>query len=159
MRPNAFFIFDSAPFHGAMVAFHGCEGAYSMFSKSLKFFTLMLGLLVLAAGLATFARAQQKTAKKTVAVTVTGCLQKGVVLDRFHLTGQNGKAYALRSSSIKLSDHVGQNVTIKGELKRDKQKDDYDFEGSEVNEGYGEKKKDFVDVEVTNLKVTGPACH
>ena len=133
-----------------------------MFSKSQKSFTLtlLLGFLVFAASSATFARAQRKTAKNAGTVTVTGCLRKGVVLDRFHLTGQDGKAYALRSSSVKLSDHVGHSVTIKGELKRDEKRDDYDFEGSEVNEEYGKGKiADFVDVEVTSLKVVGAACH
>jgi hypothetical protein len=129
-----------------------------MFSKSQKFFTLLFVLLVFAAGPATFARAQRKTAKKAGTVTVTGCLRKGVVADRFHLTGQDGKAYALRSSSLKLSDHVGHSVTIKGDLKPDEKRDDYDFEGSEVNEEYGKSKKDFVDVEVTSLKVVGTAC-
>ena len=51
-------------------------------------------------------------------------------------------------------------MTIKGELKRDEKRDDYDFEGSEVNEEYGKGKiADFVDVEVTSLKVVGAACH
>jgi hypothetical protein len=126
-----------------------------MFSKSQKSFSLLLGLLVFAAGLATFAGAERKTGT----VTVTGCLRKGVVVDRFHVTGQDGKAYALRSSSVKLSDHVGHTVTIKGELQRDEKRDDYDFEGSEVNEEYGKGKiADFVDVEVTSLKVVGGAC-
>ncbi len=80
-------------------------------------------------------------------------------MDRFHLTGQDGKAYALRSSSVNLSDHVGHSVTIKGELKRDQKRDDYDFKGSEVNEEYGKGKiADFVDVEVISLKAGGAAC-
>lgn len=127
-----------------------------MVSKLQKCFTLVLGLFVFTAGLATFAGAERKTGTGTV--TATGCLQKGVVVDRFHLTGQDGRAYALRSSSIKLSDHLGHTVTIKGELKRDQKRDDYDFEGSEVNEEYGKNKKDFVDVEVTSLKMVGAAC-
>jgi hypothetical protein len=100
-----------------------------------------------------------KTEGKTHAITVTGCLQKGTVADRYHLFARNGKAYSLRSSSVPLSDHVGHNVTIKGELKHDAKRDDYDFEGSEVDEAYGKGKiANFVDVEVSDLKMNGATC-
>src|SRR5262245_21958065 len=126
-----------------------------MFSKSQASVALLLGAALLAACLAAFAVAEQKNSS----VTVTGCLQKGSVVDRFHLFGRDGKAYAPRSSSVKLSDHVGHNVTIKGELKHDSKRDDYDFEGSEVNEEYGKGKiADFVDVEVTSLKMNSASC-
>lgn len=116
-------------------------------------------LLLCACFLAAFAKTGQEAAKKTGSVTVTGCLQKGNALDRFTLTGHNGKAYALRSSSVKLSDHVGHSVTIKGTLKRDPKRDDYDFEGSEVKEGYGkDQAADLVDVEVTSLKMNSASC-
>src|SRR5260370_13160412 len=132
-----------------------------MFDGSKTSFMLTLGtFFVFAASLFASATSAQKAGKKTNSVTVTGCLHKGVVLDRFSLAGQDGKSYALRSSSVKLSDHVGHSVTIKGELKRDQKREDYDFERSEVNEEYGKGKiADFVDVEVTSLKVVGAACH
>lgn len=126
-----------------------------MFSKSQASIALLLGVFAFAACLAAFAKAERKTGS----VTVTGCLQKGKVADRFHLIGRNGKAYALRSSSVKLSDHIGHSVTIKGDLKHDSKRDDYDFEGSEVNEEYGKgKTADFVDVEVISLKMVGASC-
>jgi hypothetical protein len=125
-----------------------------MFSKPQMAICLLLGAWVLSA----FANTGQQAAKKTGRIIVTGCLQKGVVLDRFNLIGQDGKAYALRSSSVRLADHVGHTVTINGELKRDQKRDDYDFEGSEVNEEYGKEKKNFVDVQVTSLKVLDVSC-
>lgn len=125
-----------------------------MFSKPQMPVCLLIGAWVLSA----FANTGQQAAKKTGSITVTGCLRNGVVVDRFNLVGQDGKAYALRSSSVKLSDHVGHTVTIKGEFKRDQKRDDYDFEGSEVNEEYGKEKKDFVDIQVTSLKVIGVSC-
>lgn len=130
-----------------------------MFHRSKRPLMLTLGaFFVFAACLLAFATSAQG-GTKTNSVTVTGCLHKGVVVDRFSLIGQDGKAYALRSSSVKLSDHIGHSVTIKGELKRDKKREDYDFEGSEVNEEYGKGKiADFVDVEVTSLKVVGASC-
>ncbi len=114
-------------------------------------------LLLCACLLPAFARTGQEAAKKTV--TITGCLQKGNALDRFTLTGHNGKAYGLRSASVKLSDHVGHSVTIKGTLKRDPKRDDYDFEGSEAKEGYGKDQVlDQVDVDVTSLKMNSTSC-
>jgi hypothetical protein len=80
-------------------------------------------------------------------------------LDRFSLIGQNGKTYALRSSSVKLAEHVGHTVAINGQIKHDQKRDDYDFEGSEVSEGYGKSKApEPVDVVVTSLKVLSGSC-
>jgi hypothetical protein len=131
-----------------------------MFNGSKMSFVVTLSAFCAFAGcLVAFAASGQKSGKKTSSVSVTGCLHKGVVLDRFSLTGQDGKSYALRSSSVNLSDHVGHTVTIKGELKPDRKREDYDFEGSEVNEEYGKgKTTDFVDVEVTSLKEVGGSC-
>jgi hypothetical protein len=98
--------------------------------------------------------------QKAGSIAVTGCLQNGRTLDRFDLVGKNGKAYALRSTSVKLSEHVGQKVSIKGQAKHDAKRDDYDFEGSEVNEGYGKQQiANPVDVEVTRLKMLRASCH
>src|ERR1700730_8874706 len=56
------------------------------------------------------------TAKaKPAAIKVTGCLQKGDAADEFAITGENGKTWELRSTSVKLGDHVGHTVTITGE--------------------------------------------
>src|SRR5215472_11680475 len=131
------------------------QGAPVMFSKSQTRITLLLAIFLSTAGLAPFAKAGQKSRN----ITVTGCLQKGNALDRFSLTAHDGKGYALRSASVKLSDHVGHSVTIKGELKRDPKRDDYDFEGSEVKEGYGEDQvEDLVDVNVISLKMNSASC-
>jgi hypothetical protein len=107
----------------------------------------------------TFVEAKPKASKKTSGITITGCLQEGYVLDRFLLRGPGGKAYALRSASVKLSEHIGHKVTVNGELKRDPKRDDYEFEGSEVNEEYGKDKiLDPVDLEVTSLKLVSASC-
>ena len=130
-------------------------GMIRMFSK----YGISIGLLLCTSFLATSAKTGSETAKRPRTVSVTGCLQKGEVVDRFHIMGRDGKAYALRSARVKLADHLGQNVTIKGELKHDPNRDDYDFEGSEVNEENGKGKiADFVDVEVTDLKRVAASC-
>ncbi|HEY6969542.1 MAG TPA: hypothetical protein VJA94_10080 [Candidatus Angelobacter sp.] len=102
----------------------------------------------------------QKTVRKASSITLSGCLQEGRILDRFILPGGRGKIYSLRSKTIKLSEHVGHNVSIKGQLTRDEKRDEYDFEGSEANEAYGKGKlTDPIDVDVTSLKVLGTSCH
>jgi hypothetical protein len=126
-----------------------------MFLKYRPLIVLLLWVFASTAYLASFAEAGQKAST----ITVTGCLQQGNMQDRFTLTAHGGKAYALRSASVKLADHVGHNITIKGELKRDPKRDDYDFEGSEVKEGYGkDQSAEQVDVEVTNLKMNNASC-
>lgn len=47
-------------------------------------------------------------------VTATGCLQKGDEADEYSITGEDGKKYGLRSTKVKLSEHVGHKVTITG---------------------------------------------
>ncbi|HLW54040.1 MAG TPA: hypothetical protein VKW06_14480 [Candidatus Angelobacter sp.] len=115
---------------------------------------LILPLVVLGACLATFA----KTAKQPSSVTLTGCLSPGNLAERFTLKSGDGKTYALRSSTVDLAGHVGQSVTVKGVLRRDAKRDDFDFEGSEVNEAYGDKILNSTDVEVIGLKVRAAAC-
>ena len=78
--------------------------------------------------------------------------------ERFTVTGQDGKVYGLRSASVKLSEHVGHRVNIKGLLTRDPKRDEYDFEGSELNETYGKGVLDLIDIDVTSLRVVRSSC-
>jgi hypothetical protein len=126
-----------------------------MFSKP----QMQICLLSCACVLSAFAKTGQDAAKKSGSISVTGCLQKGRTLDRFHLIGKDGKTYALRSTSLRLSEHVGHTVRVKGQLKHDQKRDDYDFEGSEVNEGDGKTKMEGpVDMEVTSLRMVDGSC-
>jgi len=100
----------------------------------------------------------ESRARKARSITITGCLQEGGMPERFTVTGQDGKVYGLRSASVKLSEHVGHRVNIKGLLTRDPKRDEYDFEGSELNETYGKGLLDLVDVEVTTLRVVSSSC-
>src|SRR6267154_419017 len=71
---------------------------------------LVLGLYVTQAG---FAQEKGSGAK----ATVTGCLQKGDEANEFSITGEDGKTYGLRSSSVDLAKHLGHKVTVTGTLK------------------------------------------
>lgn len=129
-----------------------------MFATVRKSYTPSLLLLWCILLLASPVRTQSRNAAQG-AITVSGCLHAGKTVDRFTLTGPKGKAYSLRSTAVKLSDYVGHTVAIKGQLKHDAKRDDYDFEGSEVNEEYGKGKViDPIDVEVASLKVVADSC-
>jgi len=81
--------------------------------------TLLLGLAFL--GLCSIGLAQADPQKKgqtssTQETSVTGCLQRGTSSGDYNITASDGKKYDLHASSasVKLDDHVGHRVTIKG---------------------------------------------
>jgi hypothetical protein len=116
--------------------------------------TLLLALCVAFAVVATARAAAQQAEKKGSSKTVTGCLQKSDEADEFRLTATDGKTYDLRSSSVKLSDHVGHQVTVTGSFKPeggDKEAD----ESKEAKEG---GKKEAGDIQVQKLKMVSESC-
>ncbi len=100
------------------------------------------------------ANAQKGEKKGGSSKTVTGCLQKGDEADEFSLTGDDGKLYDLRSSSVKLSDHVGHKVTVTGNFKPEGYEKDED-EAKENKEG---GKKEAGDIQVKSLKMVSSSC-
>ena len=46
--------------------------------------------------------------------TVTGCLQQGSQADEYRISGEDGKSYNLKSSSVKLGDHLNHKVSVTG---------------------------------------------
>ena len=135
------------------------QGAAYVVKTANVYLWLPLCMLLLVTCSVSLAPMPQKTAGKASSITLTGCLQEGRILDRFVVSGRHGKIYSLRSKTIKLSERVGHNVSIKGQLTPDEKRDEYDFEGSEVNEAYGKGKlTDPIDVDVISLKVLGAPC-
>ena len=95
---------------------------------------------------------QEKSASKTK--TVTGCLQKGDQPDEFSITGEDGKSWELRSSTVKLADHVGHQVTVTGSPTRE-------TKAEEKKEGQVEnaaEKKELGELRVTSLKMVSQSC-
>ena len=94
----------------------------------------------------------EKPAKETK--TVTGCLQKGDEAGEFSIAGDDGKVWGLRSSTVKLEDHVGHKVTLVGtaggESKAEEKK-----EGAVVQAA---QKKEYGDIRVTSLKMVSDSC-
>jgi hypothetical protein len=69
---------------------------------------------LLAAAVALLAGALMSPATAQQPTSVTGCLSKGTAKDAFTITGTDGKAYSLTSSTVKLDQHVGHKVTVTG---------------------------------------------
>jgi hypothetical protein len=94
----------------------------------------------------------QKNGTKGGNTTVTGCLQKGDEAGEFSITGEDGKVYGLRSSSVKLAEHLGHKVTVSGKLTP---------EGTEKGEAKESKeggKKEAGDIQVSNVKMVSATC-
>jgi hypothetical protein len=95
---------------------------------------------------------QEKSASQTK--TVTGCLQKGDQPDQFSITGEDSKSWDLRSSTVKLADHVGHQVTVTGSPTRE-------TKAEEKKEGQVEKaagKEELGELRVTSLKMVSKSC-
>ena len=120
-------------------------------------FARMIASIVLALLLSLTALAQDTTKpsddqSKTKAVT--GCLQKGDQADQFSITGEDGMSWDLRSSTVKLADHVGHQVTVTGSPTREakaEEKKEGQVENAARKEGLGELR-------VTDLKMVSPSC-
>ncbi len=69
---------------------------------------------LLAAAVALLAGAVTSPAAAQAPTSVTGCLSKGTAKDTFTISGADGKAYSLTSSTVKLEQHVGHEVTVTG---------------------------------------------
>ena len=86
--------------------------------------------------------------------TVTGCLQKGDEAGEFSIKGEDGKTWGLRSTSVKLDQHIGHQVTVTGstthETKAEEKK-----EGQVENAG---SKAEYADLTVTSLKMVSESC-
>ena len=97
----------------------------------------------------------EKPAKDTK--TVTGCLQKGDAAGEFSIAGEDGKLWGLRSSTVKLEDHVGHKVTVAGTVSGESKAE----EKKEKKEGEVEnaaQKEEYRDLRVTSLKMISDSC-
>ena len=91
-------------------------------------------------------------------VTVTGCLQKGDSADEFAITGENGKAWELRSKTVKLDEHVGHTVTVTGVRHHETKAEEAKEEKMEGKESKEAEAKEAGDLRVTSLKMVSDSC-
>ena len=78
-------------------------------------------------------------------VTVTGCLQKGDEAGEYSIKSADGKAYGLRSTTVKLANHLNHKVTVTGKTVKENEK--------EKNEN-----EEHEHLNVTNLKMVRNSC-
>ena len=103
--------------------------------------------------------AQEKQAEKPAkgTMTVTGCLQKGDEVGEFSIAGEDGKVWGLRSSTVKLEDHLGHQVTVagtaSGESKAEAKKEKKEGEVENASQ-----KEEYRDLSVTSLKMISDTC-
>jgi len=101
---------------------------------------------------------KQDHKSKSHAKTVTGCLQKGHEVDEFSITGEDGKTWGLRSTNVKLDEHVGHQVTVSGSAHHEtkaQEKAEGKKEG-EMENAAG--KEEYGDLRVTDLKMISETC-
>lgn len=87
---------------------------------------------------------------KSETKTLTGCLQKGDEPNEYSITDTSGKIYEMRSSEVKLSDHLGHKVTVTGRMKGEAEED-------EENEAKGTTKENGY-LQVTKLTMVSTSC-
>src|SRR5258708_5486379 len=92
------------------------------------------------------ARAQEKKGDN---VTVTGCLVKGDEAGEYSITGEDGKTYGLRSSKVKLSEHLGHKVTVAGKISK--------LENPKKEEAKT-GKRELGDLSITSLTMVSTSC-
>ena len=121
-----------------------------MFARMIA--SIVLALLVSLAALAQDTSKPGDDQSKTKAVT--GCLQKGDQADLFSITGEDGKSWDLRSSTVKLAEHVGHQVTVTGSPTRE-------AKAEEKKEGQVEnaaRREELGELRVTSLKMVSQSC-
>ena len=85
---------------------------------------------------------------------MTGCLQKGDEPGEFSITGEDGKTWGLRSTSVKLDEHLGHKVNVTGTTT-------HETKAEEKKEGQVENaasKAEYADLTVTSLKMVSETC-
>jgi hypothetical protein len=120
--------------------------------KLVRLCALLAFAFTLGAYVAPGASAQEKMAGSKT--TVTGCLQKGDEAGEYSITGEDGKTYGLRSTSVKLSQHLGHKVTITGTLRPESA----EKEKSEAEEHEKKEAAEVGDIRVTALKMVSDKC-
>jgi hypothetical protein len=90
--------------------------------------------------------------------TVTGCLQKGDEPDEFSIRGEDGKTWGLRSSNVKLEQHVGHQVTVTGSAHRESKAQEKAEEKKEGQMENAAGKEEYGDLRVTDLKMVSDTC-
>jgi hypothetical protein len=118
---------------------------------------IALFMFVGAAGQATAQDTTKTTHKKTR--TLTGCLQKGEDAHEYNLTAKGGGTWEIKSDSVKLDDHVGHTVTIRGVVSNAKEHAMKEDTKDEMKEhGMDKNATEHGHMTVTDLTMVSDTC-
>ena len=103
---------------------------------------ILSGICGLALAFGPSAEAKDKATKITgQTVTATGCLTKEAKeKNEYLVTGEDGKTWGLKSTTIKLNDHLNHKVTVTGKVTK------------------GEHGNEAGDMNVSELKMVSDTC-
>ena len=120
---------------------------------------LCLSLCPIALAQGTAPEKQEKKADKSAHTqSVTGCLQKGDETGEFSITGEDGKTWGLRSTSVKLDEHLGHKVTVTGSTTHETKAQEKAEEKKEGQVENAASKAEYADLTVTSLKMVSETC-
>jgi hypothetical protein len=121
---------------------------------------LVLGIVF--AGLSASAGLAQNADQKSKAEvrSITGCLSKGDSADEYLLTGNDGSTWEVHSNSaVKLADHVGHTVTLKGVVANAKAHNlKEDAKTGAADAGVKKTDNEHGHLKVTNLTMVSESC-
>lgn len=126
------------------------QGATSRFAAAIAV-GVILGVCLM--GLS--AQAQSEGKAKAESVSVTGCLQKGQESGGYYIKDASDKMWELSSSTVKLSAHVGHQVTVTGTASKKSKAAEAKIEEHEKAEASG---KPYGDLSVKSLKMVSESC-
>jgi hypothetical protein len=143
------------------VAGHEVPGRHTMFAKAVRSYSWLIPILF-ASLCPPLVRAQETipqdkregTPAPKALQNVTGCLRKGAEAGEVLITGEDGKTWELRSSSVKLGKHIGHRVTVTGSTTHESKTEEE--RGGKVENAAG--KEEYRDLRVTSLKVISQTC-
>ena len=126
----------------------------------MKMNRLVLGIVF--AGLSASAGLAQNADQKSKAEvrSITGCLSKGDSADEYLLTGNDGSTWEVHSNSaVKLADHVGHTVTLKGVVANAKAHNlKEDAKTGAADAGVKKTDNEHGHLKVTNLTMVSESC-
>jgi hypothetical protein len=124
--------------------------------RVLSSFVLLFGLTVCR----TFAQDREgKPKPKAEMRTVTGCLTKGESADEFRLTSEDGSAWKVHSSTVKLEEHVGHSVSAHGVVSNPKAHNlKEDAKSAAADTGAKKTDTEHGELKVTSLKMVSDSC-
>jgi hypothetical protein len=91
--------------------------------------------------------------------TLTGCLQRGDAAHEYALTAEDGSTWEVKSTTLKLSPHVGHTVTLTGVVSHPelhKMKEDAKDEAKE--HGIAKDAKEHGHIRATKLDMISDSC-